>query len=131
MNLLVTYAKIPMSFLNLYRRRSRQGSYTVAIAFAMSGIFVVNVWSFVLLTSLIDHGWLSERPKITSREFAVFLLGVLLAELAFVSFVQNKAARDARFAARVSGSRPSISIWYAFISAALLVASTILVVVIN
>lgn len=130
MNPLVAYAKIPMSFWNLYRRRRPQANYTVAIACAMSGILVVNVWSFVLLVSLIDQGWLAERRRIGPGEFAVLLMGVLLAELVFVNFVQNKVARDVRFAMKVKASPPSITIWYAIASVALLAVSTILATVV-
>jgi hypothetical protein len=118
-----------MSFWNLYRRRRAQASYTVAIACAMSGILMVNVWSFVLFVSLIDHGWLAERRRISPGEFSALLLGVLLAELIFVNFVQNKVAQDVRFAIKVKASPPSISIWYAIVSVALLAVSTILAIV--
>jgi len=129
MNLLMAYAKIPMSFLNLYRRKRRQATYTLAIAFAMSGILVINVWSLLTLASLIDRGWLNERRRIGPGEFVALLLGVLLAELVFVKFVQNRAAQDATFAARVGDAHPSISVWYAGISAVLLAVSTALVIV--
>lgn len=129
MNPLVTYAKIVMSFMNLYRRRRSQGNHAVAITFAMSGILVVNVWSLLLLVSLVDRGWLAERSRLSAGEFAGLLLGILVVELTLVNFVQNKAARDAGFAARVGTPPPNISIWYAGISAALLAVSTLLVVV--
>jgi hypothetical protein len=130
MNPIVVYAKISMSFLNLYRRRRGSGGrYTVAIAFAMSGILIVNVWSIVLIVSMIDRGWLAERRRIGPAEFSALLSGLLLAEWLFVNFVQAKATSDLRFAERVNAANPSIAIGYAVGSAALLVATTIVHIV--
>jgi hypothetical protein len=97
----------------------------------MSGILIVNLWSLVLLASLVGHGWLAQRRSIGPLEFAVLLLGILLAELVFVSFVLSKAARDRHFANRVGSAQPKIAIWYAGISAATLAVLTILFVAMN
>jgi hypothetical protein len=127
MSPVVAYAKIAMSFWNLYRQRRPQANYTAAIACAMSGIFVINIWSCILCISLVDHGWLASRREISRIEFAMLLLGVLIAELLFVDFVKKKVTRDKRFFAEVGAASPSISIRYALVSVALLVASTVLV----
>jgi hypothetical protein len=129
MSPIVAYAKIAMSFWNLYRQRRPQANYTAAIAFAMSGIFVINVWSIILCVSLLDHGWLASRREISRIEFAMLLVGVLIAEFLFVDFIKKKATRDKTFFAEVGAASPSISIRYALISVALLVASTVLVAV--
>jgi hypothetical protein len=131
MSFLVIYAKIPMSFLNLYRRRRPQANYTLAIACAMSGILVANIWSFFLLLSFVDHGWLAARRRIAPLEFTGLLFGIFLAELVFVSYVRSKVSHDKEFASRVCTASPSISIWYAIASAVLLGSAAILVGVAN
>lgn len=128
MNLLVVYAKIPMSFWNLYRQQRPQANYTIAIACAMTSILVINIWSLCLLISLVDHGWLASRRRISAGEFMALIFGVLVVELIFVDFVQKRVARDAEFAVRVKAASPKISIWYAIMSVGVLASSTILVI---
>jgi len=128
MNLLVAYAKIPMSFLNLYRQRRPRSIYTVAIGCVMFAILVINVWSLILFVSLFDRGWLVDGPRIGPSEFAGLCLGILLTEIVFVAFVQHKTARDANFADRVRNARPTISICYTVVSVALLAASALLAI---
>lgn len=128
MNLLVAYARIPMSFLNLYRQRRPQGTYTVAIGCIMFGILVINLWSLILVISLFDRGWLADGPRMDPTEFGGLCVGVLLTEIIFVGFVQHKTARDSTFADRVRNSRPTISICYTVVSVALLAVSAILAI---
>lgn len=131
-NPLSMYAKIPMAFMNLYRLHHRdQASYTLAIAIAMSGILLVNIWSILLLVLLLNPAWLSTRPKIGPVEFTGLLLAVLIVEIHFVDSVQKRATRDVAFGARVRDEPPSTAIWYASISVFVLAMSTILFVILR
>lgn len=130
MNPMLMYAKIPMSFLNLYRRRSAGGNYKFAIAFAMFGILVVNVWSLLLIISVLNHGWLVTRPRISGIEFVGLAVGALIAELVFVNAVLDKTRHDATFAKHLKTADPKISIWYAAISVVVLFVATLLAAII-
>jgi hypothetical protein len=131
MSPVVAYAKIAMSFLNLYRRHRPKDSYTAAIAFAMSGLFIINMWTLLLCVSLVDHGWLASRRRISRIEFAMLFLGIVFAEFLAVDLINRKLSRDKIFFAKVGAAPPSISIWYALISVALLAVSTVVVAVSN
>jgi hypothetical protein len=129
MNLLVAYAKVPMSFLSLYRRREAHGKYVVAIACAMTGILVVNVWSGLLLFVCVTHTSLIGMRVVQPDIYSLILAAIFIFELAFVHFVQKKVERDRSFASQVGNTSPRISIWYAGVSAGLLLAATIAMVV--
>jgi hypothetical protein len=120
-NLLRAYAKLPVAFLNLYRRGNPRGTFKVLIACAMTGLLAMNVWSVLLLVSLLDHGWLGSRRKITGLEYGILCIGGLIAEFIFVDFVQRKAAEDRDFASRVVRASPTIAIRYIFTSGVVLV----------
>jgi hypothetical protein len=124
MNPVTTYAKIVMAFLSLYRHQRRQASYTLAVAIAMSSILVVNIWSLLLLISLIDPGWLLARRRIGLIEYCALVLIVLVAELIFVDLVQKKASGDSSFGTHLRAVRPSIAMWYASVSVAVLAIMT-------
>jgi hypothetical protein len=126
MNLFVAYAKVPMSFLNLYLRgRKSTGRYLVAIACAMTGILVINIWSALLVIVIVTRTSLVGTHYIEAGTYALFLALVFFFELAFVHFVQRRALNDPGFAKQVAASSPKVSMWYAGISAGLLAASTV------
>jgi hypothetical protein len=126
MNPLVKYAKIVTSFQNLYRQRDPNSRYTVAVASAMSGLLIINIWTFILLASFVDHGWFASRRRITPVEFAGLFVGLFVVQMILIDFVFTKVDGDKRFASRVVPASPRISMWYGGISIALLVVSTIL-----
>jgi hypothetical protein len=125
-NPLVTYAKIAKSFQNMYRQRDPAGRYTITIASAMSALLLINIWSLVLLVSLLDHGWLASRRKIGPVEFAAMCAALFTVEIILVDRVFTKVDRDERFASRVAPASPRIATWYLGISIALLGVTTIL-----
>jgi hypothetical protein len=127
MNLFVAYAKLPMSFRNLYQsRHDGPGKSVVAIACGMTGFLIVNIWSLILLVSLVEHGWLASRRKLGPVEFAALCAGLFIVELILVDRVFTKVDRDKGFASRVVQASPRISMWYGWSSVVLLVVSTIL-----
>jgi hypothetical protein len=128
MNPLVSYAKIPMSFLNLYRQRKLRHTFSVAIACVMSTIVVINLWTVLLLVNLLDRDLLTDGPRPDPVEFAAIFLGILIAEIAFVYIVQIKAARDVSFAERVRNAPPIVAICYTLVSIALLAGLAVLVI---
>ena len=127
MNPFVAYAKLMMSFRNLYQiRRDGLGKSVVAIASAMTGLLIVNVWTLVLLVSLVDHGWLASRRRLGPVEFAALCACLLIVELIIVNRVFTKVERDKGFGLCVASTSPRISVWYGWVSVVLLVVSTIL-----
>jgi hypothetical protein len=126
MNLLITYAKIAKSFQTMYQRRHPDGRYTITIASAMAALLLTNIWSLILLVSIVDHGWLSSRRKIGPVEFAAFCAGLFILQIIVVDRVFTKVDRDKRFASRVVPAPPRISMWYLGISVVLLGVSTVL-----
>jgi hypothetical protein len=128
MNLLVSYAKIPMSFFNLYRQRRPRHAYTVAIACVMSTIILINLWTLILLVSLVDRDWLADSAEFGPVDFAEVFLGIVFIELLFVIYVQRKVARDVHFAERVRDAPPLVSICYTMVSVALLAALAVLTI---
>jgi hypothetical protein len=128
MNILVAYAKIPMSFFNLYRQRRPRASYSLAIACVMSTIVIINLWTLLLMVSMIDRELITEGPRVDGVELAGVLMGILLLEIGFVYFVQTKVARDAAFAERVRNAPPLVSICYTLVSIALLAALAVLAI---
>jgi len=121
----VAYAKIPMSFLNLYRLRGgSRGHYMVAIAFAMSGVLVINIWSALLVIVIVTRTSLVGTHYIEGGTYALFLALVFVFELAFVHFVQRRVLNDPGFAKQVAATSPKVSMWYVGISVGLLAAST-------
>lgn len=125
MNPVVAYAKIAKSFQNLYRRRNLHSRYTITIAYAMSALLLVNIWSLFLLVSLVDRGTLASRPRIGPVEYASFCLLLVVAESIFVDRVFATIDRDIAFAARVGPAPPRISMWYLASSLILLAVATI------
>jgi hypothetical protein len=128
MNLLVSYAKIPMSFFNLYRQQRPRHAYTVAIACVMSTIILINLWTLILLVSLVDRGWLQDSAEFGPVDFAEVFLGIVCVELLFVIYVQRKVARDVHFAERVRNAPPLVSVCYMMVSVALLAALAVLTI---
>jgi hypothetical protein len=128
MNLLVSYAKIPMSFFNLYRQRRPRRAYTVAIACVMSTIILINLWTVILLVSLVDRDWLTDSAEFGAVDFAEVFLGIAFIELLFVIYVQRKVARDIHFAERVRDAPPLVSICYTMVSVALLAVLAVLTI---
>ena len=126
MNPLVTYAKIAKSFQNMYRQRDPDGRYTITIASAMSALLLINIWTLVLLVSLVDRGYLTSRRRIDPVEFAALCVGLFTVEIILVDRVFTKVDRDERFASRVAPASPRISMWYLGISIVLLGITTIL-----
>jgi hypothetical protein len=127
MNPFVAYAKLPMSFRNLYQsRRDGLGKSVVAIACAMTGLLIVNIWTLILLVSLVDHGRLASRRRLGPVEYAALCACLLIVELILVDRVFTKVERDKGFALRVASTSPRISVWYGWVSVVLLVVSTIL-----
>lgn len=116
-----------MAFLNLYRRVNPRGKFKVAVTFAMTGTLVVNVWSLLLLISLLDHGWLGSRRKITAIEYVSLCIGVLIAEFIFVDFVQKKVTADQTYASQVGTASPRIAIGYVATSGVVLVLLSVVV----
>jgi hypothetical protein len=108
----VVYAKIAKSFQNLYRRQDSKRRYTITVAYAMSALLLLNIWSLFLLVSLVDHGGLASRPRIGPVEYASFCVLLVVAESIFVDRVFAKIDRDIAFAARVGPAPPRISMWY-------------------
>ena len=126
MNLLVAYAKLPMSFRNLYQRRHDGGGKSlVAIASALTGLLIVNIWSLLLLVSLIDHGWSASRRRPGHWEFGALCAGVFVVEMILVDRIFARVHRDKGFADRVISSSQRISKWYAGISIGLFAVATI------
>lgn len=125
-NPLFTYAKIAKSFQNMYRQRNPGGRYTITIASAMSALLLINIWSLILLVSLLDHGWLASRPRIGPVGFAAMCVALFTVEIILVDRVFTKVDRDESFAARVAPAPPHIAMWYLGISIALLGVTTIL-----
>src|SRR5271155_5562337 len=107
MNPVVAYAKIATSFQNLYRRRDSKSRYTITIAFAMSALLLVNIWSLLLLASLVDHGKVASQPRIGLVEYATLCALLVVAEFILVDRVFSKIDRDKAFAARVAAASPS------------------------
>jgi hypothetical protein len=128
---MVAYAKIARSFQNLYRRRDSNRRYTITIAYAMSALLLVNIWSLFLLVSLVDHGRLASRPRIGPIEYASFCVLLVVAESIFVDRIFAKIDRDIAFAARVGPAPPRISMWYLASSVILLAVVTIARVVVK
>ena len=124
MNAVVAYAKIAKSFQNLYRRRGSKRRYTITIAYAMSALLLVNIWSLFLLVSLVDHGRLASRPRIDPVEYASFCALLVVAVSIFVDRVFAKIDGDITFAARVGPAPPRISMWYLASSVILLAVVT-------
>jgi hypothetical protein len=123
-NAVVAYAKIAKSFQNLYRRRGSKRRYTITIAYAMSALLLVNIWSLFLLVSLVDHGRLASRPRIDPVEYASFCALLVVAVSIFVDRVFAKIDGDIAFAARVGPAPPRISMWYLASSVILLAVVT-------
>jgi len=122
----VAYAKIPMSFLNLYRLRGgARGHYTVAIAFAMSGVLVINIWSALLVLAIVTNTSLVGTHFVEAGPYALFVALVFALELTFVHFVQKRVRNDPIFAKKVATTSPRVSMWYAGVSVGLLAASTL------
>jgi hypothetical protein len=129
MNPFVAYAKVPMSFLNLYLRgRDSRGRYLVAIACAMAGILVINIWSALLVIAIVTHTSLVGTHYVEAGTYALFLGLVFALELAFVHFVQRKVLNDPSFAKQVAATSPKVSMWYLGISAGFLAAATLAVI---
>jgi len=126
MNPLITYAKIAKSFQTIYRQRAPDSRYTIAIACALCALLLINIWSLILLVSLVDHGWLSSRRRIGPVEYSVVCAGLFIAEMIVVDRVFTKIDTDEGFASRILPAPPRISLWYLGLSAVLLGVSTIL-----
>ena len=127
MNPIVAYAKLLMSFRNLYQsRRDGMGKSVVAIACAMTGLLVVNIWTVILLVSLVDHGWLANRRRLGPVEFAALCACLFMVEFILANRVFTMADRDREFASRVASASPLISVRYGWVSGVLLVLATIL-----
>jgi hypothetical protein len=121
MNPFVAYAKVPMSFLNLYLPgRESTGRYLVAIACAMTGILVINIWSALLVIVIVTRTSLVGSHYIEAGTYALFLALVFVLELAFVYFVQRRVLNDPGFARQVAATSPKVSNWYVGISVGLL-----------
>lgn len=125
MNPVVAYAKIAKSFQNLYRRRDSKRRYTITVAYAMSALLLLNIWSLFLLVSLVDHGGLASRSRIGPVEYASFCVLLVVAESIFVDRVFAKIDRDFAFAARVGPAPPRISMWYLASTVILLAVATV------
>jgi hypothetical protein len=126
MNPFVAYAKLPMSFRNLYQsRRSGRGNFVVAIACAMSGLLIVNIWSLLLIVVSVTHTSVVGKRYIEAGPYALILAFVFVLEILFVRFVFGRADSDPTFAKQVQSTRPTVSMWYAGISVGLLAASTV------
>lgn len=127
MNPFIAHAKLLMSFRNLYQRRHEGlGKSVLAVACAMTGLLIVNIWTLILLVSLVDHGWLASRRRLGPVEFAALCAGLLIVELILVDRIFTKVDRDRGFASRVESTSSRISVWYGWISVVLLVVLTIL-----
>jgi hypothetical protein len=125
MNLLVAYAKLPMSFRKLYQSRGGgRGNFVVAVACAMTGFLIVNIWSVLLIVVSVTHTSLVGKHYIEAGPYALVLAFVFALEILFVRFVFRRAESDPTFA-ELRSTRPMISIWYAGISVGLLAASTV------
>jgi hypothetical protein len=125
MNPLIAYARIAASFRNFYGRHANKADTKVVVAFAMSGLFI-NAWTILLCISLVDRDSLA-RSEFSAVQFALFYLGVLLAEFIAVHWVERKIARDRAFFARVGKAPPRIAVTYLFVSVALLAIATAVV----
>lgn len=126
MNPLVKYAKIVISFQNLYRQRDPNSRYTIVIASAMTALLMINIWALILLASFVDHGWLASRRRIEPVEFTGLCVGLFVMQMVLIDFVFTKVEGDKQFASRVAHASPRVSMWYAGISVALLIVSTVL-----
>ena len=126
MNPFVAYAKVVMSFRNLYLRgRESTDGYHVAIACAMTGILVINIWSVLLVIVIAARASFVGTHYIDADTYALFLALVFVLELGFVHFVQRRVVNDPTFAKQVAATSPKVSMWYAGISVGLLAASTV------
>jgi hypothetical protein len=123
MNAFDTYALLPASLLNLYHRRGIPGFSTFAIAFALTGMLVLNVWSILCLIDLLVRVNVI-RPIVSSPGYYVLMvIGAFFAEVAIVRLVQEKTVRSLPFAALVRSAPPQIWIWYTAISVVVFVGS--------
>jgi hypothetical protein len=126
MNPFVAYAKLPMSFRKLYQSRGGgRGNFLVAVACAMTGLLIVNIWSVLLIVVSVTHTSLVGKHHIEAGPYALLLAFVFGLEILFVRFVFRRADSDPTFAEQVRSTRPMVSMWYAGISAGLLAASTV------
>jgi hypothetical protein len=120
MNPVVAYARLSMSFINMYRREQDARSRSkVAIAAAMSGLATVNIVSVYIFAGALTHS----HRSIEVAPFGILAGLFFLLELAFVSLVTARVRSDAVFAEQVASVSPSISYRYAAFSIALLVAA--------
>jgi hypothetical protein len=125
MNPFVLYSRLPMSFRNLYQSmRGGRGNFVVAIACAMSGLLIVNIWSILLIVVSVTHTSLVGKRNIEAGSYALFLAIVFILEVLFVRFVFRRADSDPTFGNQVRLTSPTVSKWYAGISAGLLAGST-------
>lgn len=129
MNLLRVYSLLPMSLANLYRRSGMRSHSTVAVALAMSGLFIVNAWSLFWFCVASFAPDLKTSLAPAPAPLVALMLGVFLAEYLFVSYVERRVHRDTSYAASVQTARPAIWIWYSVVSCALLGAAIFAVAV--
>lgn len=115
-----------MSFQNMYRQRDPKGRYSIATAIAMPTMLFVNIWSCVLLASLVDRGWLANRRRIGTVEFAALSVGLFVVEMILVNLIFAKVDEDKGFALYVGSASPRISMWYGGISVVILLACSAL-----
>jgi hypothetical protein len=120
MSPLVAYARIAMSFRNMYRKSNPGGNRTASVTFAMSGLLIGNIVSLILCIFSVDQGWLASKRRIGRIEFAMLCIGVFLVQFIVIDWINRRAAGDKLFAAKISAAPPRIAIWYIFLSIVLL-----------
>jgi hypothetical protein len=119
------YATLCASLQNGYRRRGLTGSNTLAIAFAMSGLLLLNLWALVEILQIVLR--LPIVAAMNSQPILyVFCLAALpVVEYWFVKRIQRGALSDPRLAAAMRDANPKIWIWYAVLSLLAFVAGGI------
>jgi len=117
------YALLPASLLNLYHRRGNLGFNTLAIAFALTGMLVMNVWSILCLIDMLVRVNVIGPILSSPGYYVLMVVGTFFVEVAIVRLVQEKTLHSLPFAALVRSAPPRIWIWYTAISVVVFVGT--------
>jgi hypothetical protein len=110
MNPFVAYSKLPMSFRNMYQRGGGgRGNFMVAIACAMTGLLVLNIWSVLLVVVIVTHTSLVGKHYIEAGPYALLLVVVFAFEILSINSVFRRADSDPTFAHQVRSTSPMVS----------------------
>jgi hypothetical protein len=129
MNLLIAYSLLPTSLRRLYERKGIGGVGAATIAFAMTGLLIVNLWSLVWLFSALYPEPLRNSHIEWRAVVSIVLVAIFLAELFFVKLVARRIVRERAFADHMQAARPVIWLWYTAMSLLTFAFATIAVIV--